>query len=212
MSRDVAVLARYEEIAIDLARKIASRELREGERLLGRSTLAGTYRVSPETIRRAVAILHAHGIVDVVQGSGIRVVSRRAAQEFLDRLQTRTALENLRTELLELLGRKRELDDRLAEVGARLAQLAIHTLEASRRLEEVPVPARSWLAGQTLASARLRNRTGATVIGVVRGGEEFYAPDPDFCLQAGDLLMVIGSEAARARLQELVDRSEPPAD
>lgn len=212
MSRDASVLARYEEIAIDLARKIASRELKEGDRLLGRSTLAGTYRVSPETIRRAVAILHAHGIVDVVQGSGIRVVSRRAAVEFLERLQTRTAIENLRQELLDLLARRRELDDRLADVGARLAQLAVHTLEASRRFEEIPIPPRSWLAGQTLASARLRNRTGVTVIGVVRGGEEFYAPEPDFRLEAGDLLMVIGSESARARLQELVDRQEPPAD
>lgn len=210
MGRESVGVARYEEIAIDLARRIAAGELREGERVHGRSALAATYRVSPETVRRAVAILHAHGIVRTQPGSGIRVVSRRAAVEFLDSLETRTAIEELSAELADLLERRRALDARIGEVGARLAQLAARALEASRRLEEIPVPEGSWVAGQTLASARLRNLTGATVIGVVRGGEEFYAPPPDFRLEAGDLLMVIGSESARARLAEILQSHVPP--
>lgn len=202
--------SRYEEIAVDIARKILSREYREGDRLLGRSHLAGTYKVSPETIRRAIAILHDRGIVRAIPGSGIRVVSRQLAADYLEGLQTRSAIVEMQAELSELLAQRRKLDDRIEETGSKLAALAGRALAAARRVEEVELPPRSWCVGQTLASARLRNQTGATVIAVVRNGEEHFSPGPDFVLQAGDLLMVVGPDAARERLERLVELAEPP--
>lgn len=210
MKRERGASSRYEEIAVDIARKIVDREYREGDRLLGRSHLAGTYKVSPETIRRAIAILHDRGIVRAVPGSGIRVVSRQLAADYLEGLQTRSAIEELQEELAELLARRRELDDRIEEVGGKLAALAGRALAAARRVEEVELPEGSWCVGQTLASARLRNQTGATVIAVVRNGEEHFSPAPEFVLHAGDLLMVVGPDAARERLQRIVEQAEPP--
>lgn len=201
--------ARYEEIAVDIARRIVNREYREGDRILGRSHLAGTYKVSPETIRRAIAILHDHGVVRAIPGSGIRVVSRELAAEFLESLQTTTALAELQAEMTELLARRRELDARIEEVGARMAALTSRAMAAARKVEEVEVPPGSWLVGRTLASARLRNHTGCTVIAVFRNGEELYSPGPDFTLEEGDLLMVVGSAAARERLQRLLTQGPP---
>ncbi len=208
--RERSVSSRYEEIAVDIARKIISREFREGDRLLGRSHLAGTYKVSPETIRRAIAILHDRGIVRAIPGSGIRVVSRQLAADYLEGLQTRSAIVAMQEELSDLLARRRELDHRVEEVGIKLAALAGRALAAARRVEEVEVPAGSWCVRQTLASARLRNQTGATVIAVIRSGEEHFSPGPDFVLQAGDLLMVVGPDAARERLERIVEVTEPP--
>ena len=47
----------YKNIALDIANKIINGEFKVGEKISGRSTLAGVYNVSPETIRRAIALL-----------------------------------------------------------------------------------------------------------------------------------------------------------
>ena len=66
--------AKYESVAISIADQVAKGIYVINERLRGRSTLASLYKVSPETIRRAMALLEAHGVVKVTQGSGIRVL------------------------------------------------------------------------------------------------------------------------------------------
>ena len=68
--------ARYEQIAVDLARKIVRGEFSVGQKLSGRSLLAGTYNVSPETIRRSIALLQNIGVVEAITGSGVYIKSR----------------------------------------------------------------------------------------------------------------------------------------
>jgi CPA2 family monovalent cation:H+ antiporter-2 len=51
----------------------------------------------------------------------------------------------------------------------------------------------SWPAGQTLGAIDLRNRTGATVIAVVRGEESFTTPGAEFAIEAGDTLVLVAS-------------------
>ena len=55
-------------IALDLAGRICSGELKVGHRVFGRSTLASEYSVSPETIRRAVNLLEDMQVVSHVTG------------------------------------------------------------------------------------------------------------------------------------------------
>ena len=69
----------YQQIAVDLAGKIAAGKYREQERIRGRSVLASYYNVSPETIRKAVGILADVGIVQIHQGVGVEVVSAQKA-------------------------------------------------------------------------------------------------------------------------------------
>jgi TrkA domain protein len=51
----------------------------------------------------------------------------------------------------------------------------------------------SEIAGQTLANARVRERTGTSVIAIQRGDSVVPSPDPDAVIEAGDTLVVIGS-------------------
>jgi CPA2 family monovalent cation:H+ antiporter-2 len=51
----------------------------------------------------------------------------------------------------------------------------------------------SWPAGQTLGAIDLRNKTGATVIAVVRGEESFTSPGAEFAVEAGDTLVLVAS-------------------
>ncbi len=55
------------------------------------------------------------------------------------------------------------------------------------------VDAESPYAAKTIGDARVRTRTGASVVAVIRGSEAFPAPGPDFHIQAGDTLVVVGT-------------------
>jgi len=210
VKRDPGVRARYEEIAQDLARRIASGEVAEGTRILGRSSLAGTYQVSPETIRRAVAILHERGIVQSVAGSGIRVLSRYAAAEYLESLQAQSSIEEGARELRYLLKRRRELDQQIEDVLDRLLTQAIGAF-ASRHVEEIEVKSDSWVVGRSLGDIRLRSRTGATAVAITRERRgDIFSPPPDMELMAGDVITITGTEAARLRARDLLEATEPP--
>jgi K+/H+ antiporter YhaU regulatory subunit KhtT len=201
--------ARYEEIAQDLCRRIAQGELLEGARVLGRSSLAGTYQVSPETIRRAVAILHERGIVQSVAGSGIRVVSKVAAAAFLESLRTRHSLEEGARELRQLLRDRHSLDEKIENTLDRVLSQTTRAL-SSRHVEELTIPEDSWAVGRSLGEIRLRSRTGATAVALTRTDADHFSPAPDMQLFASDVLTVVGSDDERQRARTLLASPNDP--
>lgn len=62
-------LTHYMRVAVSLAERIAAGELREGEKLSGRSKLSPEYNVSPETVRRALRLLADMKVVEVKEQS-----------------------------------------------------------------------------------------------------------------------------------------------
>ena len=64
-------LTQYTRIAISLAERIASGQLKEGDKLSGRSKLSPEYNVSPETIRRTLRLLADMKVVEVKEQSGV---------------------------------------------------------------------------------------------------------------------------------------------
>ncbi len=193
---------------MDVATRIMQREWREGQRLFGRSSLAGLYKVSPETIRRAIALLHSHGVVSAVAGSGVVVNSSSAAERYLAEARLDAELRGLAEDVQKVLADRRALDDRLSTAIDRLLHHASGALSTVRHVEEYVIPDNSQLVGQTLISADLRTRTGVTVIGVGRKGEEMFSPDPRMPLEPGDLLIVIGEDGAKEQLRGLLARVE----
>lgn len=71
-------------------------------------------------------------------------------------------------------------------------------------IEWVELQESSPYAGATLSSTGLRERTGASMIAVMRNSQAIPNPPPDFVLNAGDTAVLIGSpaqcEAARMAL------------
>lgn len=60
------------------------------------------------------------------------------------------------------------------------------------------------IAGTTIGAGEYRTRTGASVVAVIRDGEPIPAPDHDFVLQGGDLLVAVGSATALDKLRSLL--------
>ncbi len=77
------------------------------------------------------------------------------------------------------------------------------------RLEEIAIPAGSPYAGHALKDAPIRKETKLLVIAVRRADREFvYNPDPDFVLQEGATLVVMGEPDGVQKLRKMVEASE----
>lgn len=196
--------SRYQEIAIQIAHSIVISEYREGERIHGRSTLAGRFNVSPETIRRAIAILQNAGVVMVNQGIGITVTSKAQADKFLRAFDQKTEIHVFLDELKDYMDKRRELD---LKIEGHLNKILLYTDRVMSRwmdVAEVEVRKNSEAAGKTLTQLRIRERTGLTVIAVVRNGIEQFSPSTNFIIEGGDILLVVGADEGREKLQEIL--------
>lgn len=77
-------------------------------------------------------------------------------------------------------------------------------------IDWLPVEASWQSAGQTVAETQLRARTGVSIVAVVRGEDTVAAPGPDFSLQEGDTLVVVGTpDGIKEALVCLQDGARP---
>ncbi len=197
--------ARYVNIAIDISARIVRGEYREGQKIFGRSTLAGKYNVSPETIRRALMLLQDTGIVNVTPGVGVVVRSRKAAETFLAQSGQRQVLRDLQERLHKLL---RERDRLNVEIEKLMNDLLDYTFKMAGRfqkIEEIKVANYSPLVGKSLAEAEFRGKTGATVLAIYRDGEEIVSPSAETTIQSGDILIMVVHPDMKDELHRLVD-------
>lgn len=59
-------------------------------------------------------------------------------------------------------------------------------------------------AGKTIGDARIRTRTGVSVVAVIRGEEAFPAPGPEFLIQAEDTLVVVGTSGGIKKVDAIL--------
>ncbi len=82
----------------------------------------------------------------------------------------------------------------------------VHALESARRLLEftwLTLPEISPLTGLTLGQARIRSRTGATVVAIMRRDGLVTNPGLEEQLRTGDVLAVLGNHAELALFTQL---------
>jgi TrkA domain protein len=103
--------------------------------------------------------------------------------------------EDART-LAEVLGGSR-IAEELAEIQQRIEGLAIDWL---------PVRDDSPYAGRTIGEARVRTRTGVSIVAVLRGDQAIPAPGPDLAIESADYLVVVGTPRGIEEVVELLHR------
>lgn len=196
--------ARYEQIAQTLAQEIAQGKYPEGERISGRTLLAGRFKVSPETVRKAVALLQAREVVSPVAGSGIAVLSRRAARQFLEDFADYAALEVLEHRLRELIEERNRINDEIEHLVAEIVRYKEGLLkQVLYNAEEVIVSPSSPLVAKSVQAAQIRTLTGVIVTSVKRNNHFYHSPGNEFNLQAGDVLVIVGSLEGKKKLKAL---------
>lgn len=76
--------------------------------------------------------------------------------------------------------------------------------EESLNLEGIKVNERAEVVGQSIASLRLRETSGASVLVVLRANKVLPNPDPELILRAGDQLLALGTVDQLDRLEALL--------
>jgi K+/H+ antiporter YhaU regulatory subunit KhtT len=202
--------ASYKSIALDIAQRIVSGEFPVRSKISGRSLLAGQYRVSPETIRKAIGLLKDENIVSVSQGKEIIIVSDQHAHEYITRNNYLKSVYSLKQNLQQLLMQKKEID---RQFEALLTDL----INASDRLQnlkpynpmEVKVSEHSHVVGTTIANLQFWQNTGATIIALRRGTQVSISPGPHVILRENDFLIVVGDGQVQARIDQFINLQRP---
>lgn len=185
----------YMRIALDIANRIASGEIAERQRISGRSLLSSQYHVSPETVRKALSLLRDMDVVQVKEKSGVIILSADAARSFLSSFKGQREQQELRTQLHELTEQNQAISRRIAEVCDQLLEAQTTPLPTEQRLPnyELPVPAGSPRAGQSIGTLHFWQATGATIIALRRNQNTLLSPGPYAQLQEGDMVVFVGA-------------------
>lgn len=78
-----------------------------------------------------------------------------------------------------------------------------HSIE-HMALEWVQVKAGSPVAGASIGTGEFRTRTGASIVAILRGDVPVPAPDADFVLEAGDMVVAVGAPDGLTSLRSLL--------
>lgn len=199
---------RYQKIALDIANSIYKGKYDEGQKIHGRSTLAGQYNVSPETIRRAIKLLEDVGVVVSEHGSGITVLSREKAFKYINRFKNIETVASYRVMLDSYLEKKNKIEDDIIEIVDKI-------IDNSSRLKnttsitpyEIEIPEDSSLISKSIGGVSFWQHTGATIVGIKRNKDIILSPGPYTTFEENDVLMVIGEEQVYDSVKLYLDES-----
>lgn len=197
----------YERIAIDLANRINDGYFKVGDKIHGRSTLASEYKVSPETVRRAIKILEDVEIVQSTKGSGIVISSRENAFKYIQRFSNLESIKDLEKQMNTLISERDRLDEELFETLRKIMDYSGKMRHTNPLAPiEVEILPGSNHIGKTISEMKFWQNTGGTVIGMKRNGETIISPGPYASILEGDVLLIIGDEKTYDRVIHFLEQ------
>ena len=192
---DNSSMSKYEEIALDIANMIYKENFKEGDRLHGRSTLAGIYNVSPETIRRAIKLLEDVDVVKSYRGSGITILSKDKAFKYINKFKNIESVASHKATLANLIEQQKELN---SEIEATIDKIVDYASRYSNTTAitpyEIEVTEKCTFIGKSIGGVSFWQHTGGTIVGIRRDNDTILSPGPYSTFELGDVLLVIGEE------------------
>ena len=197
-------LPRYQQIAVEIAERIADNRYPVGEKIHARSTLASNFNVSPETARKAINVLVDLGIMEVRHGSGAYVLSKEKAEVYLEKYQDVQSIQEVKQAIMESVQQqKRELEN-FTEL---LDQLVSQTKRVHNFAPFVPyelrLDSKAAHLNETINDLNLWHETGATVVAIQKKENILLSPGPYAKLCADDILFFVGNELSFQRMHHL---------
>ena len=197
----------YRSIALDIAQRIINDEFPEGTKLSGRTLLASQYNVSPETIRKAIALLKEESVVTVSQGKEITIISIQKSYSFIEHCKSSDSVYSLQQDAENLLKKKREIDSQLEEIFKNI----INYSDRLRNLTpynpvEIEVITESHVISKKISDIKLWQHTGATIVAIRRGTKIIISPGPNATIKAGDRVVVVGDRNVLERTVTYINK------
>lgn len=205
MAAEAIVKPVYQQIAIDIANRIYNGEFEVGSKIFGRSTLAGEYNVSPETIRRSIILLQDMNIVETNQGSGIEVKSRDEACKFIEKFKHMDNVNYIKNRISDIVNERKTLDEDLKVYIDKLMDFS-ERFKSSNPFSpfEIRITKKSKIVGKTIAESKFWQNTGATIIGIRRDKNVVLSPGPYAEFYIDDVIIAVGDEGAFERTNKYI--------
>lgn len=99
---------------------------------------------------------------------------------------------------------RKEIDGQIDVLLQKVSTYADRYISRWNDVEELKIQPESSAIGCSLRELKVREETGATVVGVVRNGNENFSPEADFLLEEGDILLVVSSENGNKKVRSLL--------
>lgn len=202
-------IPRYQQIAADVAVKIAEGYYSEGEKIYVRSSLSSQYGVSSETARRAISALADLKIVEVTKGSGVLIKSREKAIDFVKRFNEISQMSDLKKQILAGLDNQIKQSN---EIKVMVSEL-MYVTERFREVNpftpfEIEINDTANYLGKNLSDINFWHNTTATIIAIKREGKIIISPGPYAVITAGDIICYIGDENCHERVRNFLYNME----
>ncbi|WKY47416.1 GntR family transcriptional regulator [Eubacteriaceae bacterium ES3] len=191
----------YMQVAVDVAGRIARDNLKVGQKISGRTTLASEYNVSPETIRKALWLLEEVGIIKVAHGSGSYIASKAYAEEFIERYKVKFSVNDFKKEIMLLMRQRDEIEQRMNDAMNNIIDYTSRFKNSEQiMIYEYFLDYETELPEKSIADLNLNKEIGVTLVGISRAGKMMIAPPAEEIIRAKDTLYYVGINAADLRL------------
>ena len=198
-------IPKYQQIAADLASKIADKHYKVGDKIYARSSLATLYGVSAETARRAICILTDMKIVETTKGSGVEIISYENAVKFVKQHRDIKTINNLKSEILSIL-QKQEKESQI------LSKLVQEMMEQTERYKFINpfIPFVLTLEDEflypdkTISEINFWHNTSATIVAIKKAEKLLLSPGPYIVLNIGDILYFVGDEDCYVKVKKFL--------
>lgn len=197
----------YQTIARDIAIRIMNNEWPENHKISGRSLLSSEYNVSPETVRRALALLSDMKVVTIKKNSGVYILSADNAKRYLSDFDDIKDQKDMQNELKELIEKNNDINKRMYELLSMLikTQNTISYVKSRFPDYEVKISSDSKIIGKNIGSIRFWQNTNATIIAIKRGQSVIVSPGPDAELYQDDTIIFVGTAAAAEKVKSYIN-------
>ncbi|CAM3667322.1 TrkA C-terminal domain-containing protein [Erysipelothrix urinaevulpis] len=201
--------AKYEQIALDIAARIAREDLAEGDRISGRSILSSEYSVSPETIRRSLNLLSEHHCVHVINNYGVVIGEKKSALAYLEKMSLMNDMSEMKHRLTNLMEQRTRIDNQINQLVQDIIDMS-STLNYTDPLKqfEFTLEEDSSLIDMSISASSFYQKTMMTIIAIHRKGETILSPGPDAIFKTNDILVVVGHPRDVKRVETLVQKSQ----
>ncbi|NLD04477.1 MAG: GntR family transcriptional regulator [Synergistaceae bacterium] len=205
MSPSLGHGARYQQLASDIASRIAEGDYQVGDKIFARSSLASQYQVSSETARKAVCVLAELGIVEAEKGSGVTVKSRENALLFISRKREAKTLSHLKNSILEKVERQMSETAELKKQVKMLVDLTERFRATNPFIPfEVTLEGNLPSLGKKVSELCFWQSTSATVVAIKKKENLILSPGGATVLEDGDVLYFVGDEGSYARVKHFL--------
>ena len=136
-------------------------------------------------------------VVDIKQGSGAVILSKKNAQEYVDRFKERSNTRSLQLQLKNLVAEQSKINKKIVNITNTITRATVRWSNTNPLQNfEIDVHKNSPVVGKSISELNFWHATGATIVAIRRSEKIILSPGPYFVMSVNDTIVFIGNQSA----------------